>query len=522
MCVRLCGRRGCVWVDRWVSGCDRYSDEADFTAFSQALFQSIATSAVLGKKRLRRPSAYDLAEQAARPKFEIKFGTDGLVLNNAQSSLPAGSMRVPVSSDKLETTDPRTVVRSLEFALPDDATFQPGDEVAVYPQNSPAQVQQMLDRLGFAADVPFTLSALPGGEDDDVPDWSLEGMPHTTTLRSVLTHHVDLGGNGSTVSESLLAFLAQHTNDPDEQLELSVWSKENAVFKLKNLGVLAVLDMHPGVKFAAHGSKAAQTLATLLGLLRPLKPRFYSVSSSLDVTPGRVRITYKLVEFVTAQGIQRGVCSSYLRTLRPGDAAVVRLQPSQFRLPDDAVVPLVLVGAGSGVTPFMSFVEHRQHQKQRGDEVGASLLFYGCTSEAALIDKPRWEQAASSGVLQFVPALSRQPNVARCYVQDQLLLHSAQVWTLLEQGAVVYSCGDVKVGKAIREALVEIVRVHSGVTHAAATKAVDELQRGHRFRRSEWGLVEAPRSTIRLARFRIWAKSVLLALRFAGNLGARS
>eukprot|EP01116_Phalansterium_solitarium_P019264 TRINITY_DN5325_c0_g1_i1.p1 TRINITY_DN5325_c0_g1~~TRINITY_DN5325_c0_g1_i1.p1 ORF type:complete len:843 (-),score=298.80 TRINITY_DN5325_c0_g1_i1:512-3040(-) len=502
----------------------RYADEADFTTFAHALFQSIAASAVLGKnaqKLVRKQSAYELADQAARPKFELKFAADGLALTDARPPLPAGSLRVPVLRQKLETTDPRTVVRSLEFAIPDDATFQPGDELAVYPQNAPDHVQQMLDRLGFAADVPFVLSTLPGGDEGDVPDWALEGLPHTSTLRNVLTHYVDLGDNCGTVSASLLAFLAQHTNDSDEQLELSAWStKDNAVFMLKNLGVLAVLDAHPGIKFNPHGPKAMQTLATLLGLLRPLKPRFYSVSSSPNVTVGCMRITYKLVEFVTAQGIKHGVCSSYLSTLRQGSTAVVRLQPSQFRLPDDPTVPLVLVGAGSGVTPFMSFVEQRQHLKQQGAKVGTSLLFYGCTSEAALIDKQRWDQAVATDLLQFIPALSRQPNVAKCYVQDQLLQHGAQVWALLQQGAVVYSCGDVKVGTAIREALVEVIRIHSGTTHAAAAKTVDDMQREHRFRRSEWGLVEAPRSTIRLARFRIWAKSVVVALRFAGKLGS--
>lgn len=49
-------------------------------------------------------------------------------------------------------------------------------------------------------------------------------------------------------------------------------------------------------------------------------------------------------------------------------------------MPDDVTVPVILIGPGTGVAPFIGFVDHRAELKQRQTEAqfGEVWLFYGC------------------------------------------------------------------------------------------------------------------------------------------------
>lgn len=51
-----------------------------------------------------------------------------------------------------------------------------------------------------------------------------------------------------------------------------------------------------------------------------------------------------------------------------------------FRLPDDVTVPVILIGPGTGVAPFIGFLDHRaaQRETQPDDQFGEVWLFYGC------------------------------------------------------------------------------------------------------------------------------------------------
>lgn len=110
------------------------------------------------------------------------------------------------------------------------------------------------------------------------------------------------------------------------------------------------------------------------------------------------------------------MASSFLATRKPKDKVPIKVQPSTFRLPDDPTVPVIMIGAGTGVSPFMGFIEERRHLKA-SKNIGKSVLIYGCASRAAMVGKDLWDKELLDGVLDDVILAFSQEGEKRVYVQ---------------------------------------------------------------------------------------------------------
>src|SRR6184192_1308605 len=93
-----------------------------------------------------------------------------------------------------------------------------------------------------------------------------------------------------------------------------------------------------------------------LELLSPLRLRYFSISSSPLVEEDQGSITVGVVRgpAKSGHGTFEGVCSSYLSQRQPGDIvyAFVQDTKSHFRLPEDASIPLIMIGPGTGLAPL--------------------------------------------------------------------------------------------------------------------------------------------------------------------------
>jgi cytochrome P450/NADPH-cytochrome P450 reductase len=189
----------------------------------------------------------------------------------------------------------------------------------------------------------------------------------------------------------------------------------------------------------------------------------------------------------------KGVCSNYL-AVQPVDATVygfVRKPTIPFRPPDSPHQPMIMVGPGTGVAPFRGFLQERAARKAKlsnGQQLGPALLFFGCRcSSQDYIYRDELADFEKQGVVTLYTAFSREPGQPKAYVQDVLKAHADEVYKLLQDGAVVYVCGDAgSMEPAVRATLEDIYAAKAGVSAEEAAKWQAGLVAQQRYLADVW------------------------------------
>jgi cytochrome P450 / NADPH-cytochrome P450 reductase len=229
-----------------------------------------------------------------------------------------------------------------------------------------------------------------------------------------------------------------------------------------------------------------------LDMLPPLRPRYYSISSSPLVAPEVCSITAGVLRAPARSGAGTftGVCSGYLSLLAEDATAFVfvRKPTIPFAPPENPHVPMIMVGAGTGLAPFRGFLQERAAQRAQGVPVARSLLFFGCRRrDSDLLYADELRRFEEQGVVRVENAFSRADGRCR-YVQDAILDCADEVWQLLQQDAVVLVCGNAAtMAPATRAALQRIFRERTGTGESDAAAWLAGLRSADRFLEDIWG-----------------------------------
>jgi cytochrome P450/NADPH-cytochrome P450 reductase len=271
----------------------------------------------------------------------------------------------------------------------------------------------------------------------------------------------------------LLAYLGDDAGS-SEHYRSDILGKRKSVFDL--------LEEHPACELPFHA---------YLEMLSLLAPRYYSISSSPSGDPSRCSVTVGVVEgpASSGRGIYRGICSNYLAGRRGGETihATVRETKAGFRLPDDASVPIVMVGPGTGLAPFRGFLQQRAALKAKGASLGPAMLFFGCRHpDQDYLYADELKAFETSGITELHVAFSRAEG-PKIYVQDLVAAQKERVWSLIEKGAIVYVCGDGgKMEPDVKAALVAIYRERKGADADAGLRWIDDLGTKNRYVLDVW------------------------------------
>ncbi|TRX65974.1 sulfite reductase flavoprotein subunit alpha [Carboxylicivirga sp. M1479] len=324
--------------------------------------------------------------------------------------------------------------------------YQPGDSLEVYAVNNAHLVEQVISKIGLQANEEVTHQ----GE--------------TVSLNELLLHHKEI----TVVTRPVITKLSSFVTEPDLNRLLDNKDELDRFLDGSDL-----LDLVSEYTFNITAQELGDTLRTL-------PPRAYSIASSQADVGDEVHLTVGAVRYQKNERQHEGVCSTYLiDRLNVGDKVAVAIKSNDgFRLPEDKK-DIILIGAGTGVAPFRSFVQERAER----DSTGRTWLFFGDQHfETDFLYQSEWLKHRQKNELTKIDVAFSRDQEEKIYVQHRLLQKADEVYDWLSSGAHIYVCGDrQKMAKDVLQAFITIISQKESLSAEEAEKRLRALRKSGRY-----------------------------------------
>jgi NADPH-ferrihemoprotein reductase len=387
-----------------------------------------------------------------------------------------------------------------------DIVYKTGDHIGIWPVNPEDEVNRLLDVLSLQNRRQEHLTVSPKH------DASKPKIPSPSTLETAFRNHLEIC---APMARKAVLEVAQFAPTPEAKSKLLHIAQDRARYEQfaasTHITFARLLQLvSPGVTWSSI------PLSFVIENLRPLQPRYYSISSSSVISPRRIAITALIVNktITTEDGSTTtipGLTSNYLLSssnLQPaantsvpiyhrsvgsgeiqGQTVLAHIRKSKFKLPITSSTQLVLISAGTGFAPFRAFLQERAKLHAIGKPIGKMLLFFGCRNQDDYIyqDELAKMQEQLGDKLEVVTAFSRMQGQPRIYVQDQVAEHASKVLEMLESGANMYICGKASMAREVDMKLEEAVREKKGLAEADVKAWADALKKRGKWKADVWG-----------------------------------
>ncbi|MEC3606697.1 assimilatory sulfite reductase (NADPH) flavoprotein subunit [Bacillus glycinifermentans] len=345
--------------------------------------------------------------------------------------------------------------RHLELSLEGSGfTYEPGDALGIYPENDPELVQLVMKELNWNPEEVVTV------------DKQGERLP----LKEALTSYFE-------ITVLTKKFLQQAAGFSENEKLQELTSPGNEAQLKEYLQGRDLLDF---VRDFGPFSASAQEFVSIL---RKMPPRLYSIASSFQANPDEVHLTIGAVRYHAHGRDRKGVCSVLCaERLQPGDTLPVFIQPNKhFKLPENPDAPIIMVGPGTGVAPFRSFMQEREETGAKGK----SWMFFGDQHFVTdFLYQTEWQKWLKDGVLTKMDVAFSRDTEEKVYVQHRMLEHSKELFEWLQEGAVFYVCGDKKnMAHDVQNALLDIIEKEGGRSREEAEAYLAEMKQQKRYLR---------------------------------------
>ncbi|XP_051963071.1 NADPH--cytochrome P450 reductase-like [Xyrauchen texanus] len=439
-------------------------------------------------------------EESSIRQYELKVHTDlnmNKIYNGELGRLKSFENQKPPFDAKNPFLAPVTVNRKLNkggirhlMHLELDITgskirYESGDHVAVYPINDNAIVNRVGEILGVDLDTVISLNNLDEESNKKHP------FPCPTTYRIALTHYLDITNCPRT---NVLYELAQYASDPKEQENMRKMASSSpegkALYQSWVLdscrNILAILEDLPSLR---------PPIDHLCELLPRLQARYYSIASSSKVHPNSIHICAVVVEYETKTGrVNKGVATNWLKNKLPTDnghkaTVPMYIRKSQFRLPFKSTNPVIMIGPGTGIAPFIGFIQERGWLKEQGKEVGDTVLYFGCRHKNEdFLYQEELEEFETTAVLTGLNVAFSRDKAQKVYVQHLLKNNKETIWRLVHtDNAHIYICGDARnMARDVQNSFYEIAEELGGMSRTQAVDYIKKLMTKGRYSQDVW------------------------------------
>ena len=352
-----------------------------------------------------------------------------------------------LARQKITGRDSEKDVRHIEIDLSGSGLqYRAGDALGVWFENDPAVVDEILAAVSLKGDEPVNA----GGQGK--------------TVREALLHDWEIGLN----TPQFVQGYAEISGNPalkEAAADASAYAAANPI--------AGIVSQYP----------AALTAEQLAGLLRPLAPRLYSISSAPEEVGEEVHLTVGVLRY-EHNGIPRtGAASGFLggRLEEEGIVRVFVEENPRFRLPENPDTPVIMIGAGTGVAPFRAFMQQRA---ANGDSGKNWLIFGNQHFTQDFLYQTEWQGWAKDGLLNKYDFAWSRDQEEKIYVQHKIREEAAELWQWLQQGARIYVCGDAsRMAKDVEQALLDTIAEQGGLSADDADEYLDNLRQEGRYQR---------------------------------------
>ncbi|GAB5369942.1 hypothetical protein AAMO2058_001449400 [Amorphochlora amoebiformis] len=361
--------------------------------------------------------------------------------------------KIKVNRELRQKTN-RGSTKHIEFEISDlSVNYSTADNLGVCPRNDYKTCAKLAKRLNISPATVFTASA-PGGRH--------MGVPSTCSVMDALLWHMDIN---NPPKKKLLLTLSQYATDSAEAKRLKYLTSsdgkkdyDSEIVRGK-LDISGLFEKFPSLKVS---------FPVFLEICPKLQPRFYTISSSSIAQPNRVTITASVLE--------KGLCTTYLDTLRPDiDEAPIFVRPSTFRLPKEG---------------FIQEFRHVRNETGSAKGEGPRVLYFGCRlkDEDFIYSDTLQKEAKEDGVLSELHTAFSREGKDKVYVQHLMRKNAASINKLLMDGGSVYVCGGTAMGREVKETLIQIVKEEGGQSKEEALKFVDGLSKKGKYIQELWSV----------------------------------
>ncbi|KAJ7352489.1 riboflavin synthase domain-like protein [Mycena albidolilacea] len=413
------------------------------------------------------PDNVEIIPAAAIPAARVTMVEDPSFITSSSPPLNPGFYSATVKcNNRITAGDWYQDVRHFEFDFDDDIRYSPGDVAVIRPFALFSDVGSFLRTMDWldVADVPFRIT-------HTMTDQSLpEHLPEAVSPRVLFTQYLDFN---AVPRRSFFEYLRHFTSDELEREKLDEFLSREGADDLYDYCYRVRRTIHEVLAEFRH---VKIPMEYIFDVFPPLRPRQFSIASSVKRFPSQINLCVAIVKYRTKLKIsRRGVCTTFLASLKPGDKMEIGLQKGLINLPADNNTPVICIGPGTGVAPMRAVIQERLHMGATNN-----TLYFGCRSASK--DQhyaSEWSSCASTGNLAYRAAFSRDgpEGTKRTYVQDLLQEDAERIWGLLQAGAYVFISGSAnKMPAAVKSALCFAAETYGKLETSAAAELISAME----------------------------------------------